>query len=259
VDTDAVFKALADPHRRKLLDRLFEKNGQSLSELCVGLDMTRQAVSKHLGILERANLVVALKSGRDKLHYLNPVPINEISERWIGKYERLRLRALQDLKRHLEGKGGITMTRFIYVIYIGTTAEKLWDALTQPEFTRAYWCDTWHDTTWEPGSSWKLMIPDGRVADGGEVVEIEKPQRLVLRWRNEFLPDLREEGYSRCVFELQPQADMVKLTVTHEIDKPESKFIASVSNGWPMILSRLKSLLETGEALEATKHWPKGM
>jgi uncharacterized protein YndB with AHSA1/START domain len=103
------------------------------------------------------------------------------------------------------------------------------------------------------------MIPDGRVADGGEVVEIEKPQRLVLRWRNEFLPDLREEGYSRCVFELQPQADMVKLTVTHEIDKPESKFIASVSNGWPMILSSLKSLLETGEALEATKHWPKGM
>lgn len=106
MDTDAVFKALADPHRRKLLDRLFEKNGQSLSGLCVGLDMSRQAVSKHLGILERAELVVALKSGRDKLHYLNPVPINEIAERWIGKYERLHLHALHDLKKRLEDKGG---------------------------------------------------------------------------------------------------------------------------------------------------------
>lgn len=106
MDTDAVFKALADAHRRSLLDRLFAKNGQSLSELCVGLDMTRQAVSKHLGILERANLVVALKCGRDKLHYLNPVPINEISERWIGKYEQARLRTLQDLKKHLEERKG---------------------------------------------------------------------------------------------------------------------------------------------------------
>lgn len=151
------------------------------------------------------------------------------------------------------------MTRFVYVIYIRTTAEMLWEALTQPEFTRAYWCDTWQDTNWKPGSSWKLMIPDGRVGDSGEVVEIDKPKRLVLRWRNEFLPDLREEGYSRCVFELQPQGDMVKLTITHEMDKPESKFIANVSTGWPVILSSLKSLLETGEALEATKHWPKGM
>ncbi|MGO8792801.1 MAG: ArsR/SmtB family transcription factor [Terriglobia bacterium] len=105
MDTDAVFKALADPHRRKLLDRLFEENGQTLGKLCVGLGMTRQAVSKHLGILERANLVVALKRGRDKQHYLNPVPIQEIAERWIGKYERLRLRALHDLKKRLEGEG----------------------------------------------------------------------------------------------------------------------------------------------------------
>jgi len=105
VDTDAVFKALADSHRRKLLDRLFAKNGQRLSELCVGLDMTRQAVSKHLGILERANVVVAIRSGRDKLHYLNPVPIHDIAERWIGKYERLRLHALHDLKKYLEGQG----------------------------------------------------------------------------------------------------------------------------------------------------------
>jgi uncharacterized protein YndB with AHSA1/START domain len=151
------------------------------------------------------------------------------------------------------------MTKFVYVTYIRTTPEKLWDALTQPEFTRAYWCETWHDTTWEPGATWKLMIPDGRVGDGGEVLEIERPKRLVLKWRNEFLPDLRKEGFSRCTFDLQPQGDAVKLTVTHESDEPDSKLIAGVSTGWPMILSSLKSLLETGDALEATKHWPKDM
>lgn len=149
--------------------------------------------------------------------------------------------------------------RFVYVIYIRTTQEKVWEALTKPEFTRAYWCETWHDTTWEPGSAWKLMIPDGRVADGGEVIEIEKPRRLVLNWRNEFLPEMRAEGYSRCTFELEPSGDAVKLTVTHEIDKPKSKLIEGVSSGWPAILSSLKSLLETGEALEATKRWPKDL
>jgi uncharacterized protein YndB with AHSA1/START domain len=138
--------------------------------------------------------------------------------------------------------------KFVYVTYIRTTPEKLWDALTQPEFTRAYWFGTWHDTTWEPGTIWKLMFPDGSVADSGEVIEIEKPRRLVLKWQNEFMPELRAEGYSRCVFDLQPEGDLVKLIVTHEIDKPKSKFIEAVSNGWPKILSNLKTLLETGEA-----------
>jgi DNA-binding transcriptional ArsR family regulator len=101
---DTVFRALADESRRKLLDRLHARNGQTLSEMCEGLDMTRQAVTKHLTILEEANLVVTQKRGREKLHYLNPVPINEIAERWIGKYERGRLRALAELKKQLEGK-----------------------------------------------------------------------------------------------------------------------------------------------------------
>ncbi|WP_263367033.1 SRPBCC family protein [Edaphobacter bradus] len=149
--------------------------------------------------------------------------------------------------------------KFVYVTYIRTTPEKLWEALTKPEFTRQYWCECWHDTAWEAGSPWKLMIPDGRVADSGEVVEIDKPRRLVLRWRNEFIPEMKAEGYSRCVFELEPKGETVKLTVVHTIDVPESKFLESVSNGWPGILSSLKSLLETGDGLEATKHWPKGM
>ena len=149
--------------------------------------------------------------------------------------------------------------RFVYVTYIRTTPEKLWAALIEPEFTRKYWAGTWQDSNWEPGSPWRLMIPDGRVGDSGEVLEIEPPRRLVLSWRNEFMPELRAEGYSRATFELEKQGDAVKLTVTHEIEKPGSKFIEAVSGGWPMILASLKSLLETGESLEETRRWPEGL
>lgn len=149
--------------------------------------------------------------------------------------------------------------RFVYTIYIRTTSEKLWDALLKPEFTRRYWCEVWQDSTWEKGSSWKILIPDGRIADSGEVVEVDKPRKLILKWRNEFRPELKAEGYSRCTFELEPQGDTVKLTVVHEMDVPKSKFIEAVSSGWPPILSSLKSLLETGEPLEATTKWPKGV
>lgn len=149
--------------------------------------------------------------------------------------------------------------KFLYVIYIRTTPEKLWEALTKPEFTRQYWCACWQDCAWQRGASWKLMIPDGRLGDSGEILEIEKPHRLVIKWRNEFIPEVRAEGYSRCTMELEPSGDMVKLTVTHEMDKPNTKFIASISAGWPAILSSLKSLLETGDSLEATKHWPKDL
>lgn len=146
--------------------------------------------------------------------------------------------------------------RFIYVTYIRTTPEKLWDALLKPEFTRAYWYGIWQDSEWKQGSPWKLMFPDGRVADAGEVVEIERPKRLVLKWRNEWSPELHAEGYSRCVIELEPADETVKLTITHEIDQPGSKFIEAVSGGWPKILSSLKSLLETGKALPRTDRLP---
>jgi uncharacterized protein YndB with AHSA1/START domain len=148
------------------------------------------------------------------------------------------------------------MSRFVHVVYIRTTPEKLWNALTKPEFTRAYWCATWQECDWEPGSDWRLMIPDGRVGDRGEVVEIDRPRRLVLSWRNEFLPELRAEGYSRATFEIEQVGDTVKLTVTHEMDRDDSKLIDGVSNGWPAILSSLKSLLETGTALAMTSRWP---
>jgi len=150
-------------------------------------------------------------------------------------------------------------SRFVHVTYIRTTPEKLWKALIDPEFTRRFWNETWQDFAWKPGATWRLMIPDGRVADAGEVVEIEPQRRLVLRWRNEFMPELREEGYSRMTYEIEKKGESVKLTVIHEMERGGSKLIDAVSGGWPMILSSLKSLLETGQALEETKRWPKGM
>ncbi len=148
-------------------------------------------------------------------------------------------------------------SRFVYVTYIRTTPEKLWQALIDPEFTRRYWCATQQESEWKPGASWRIMIPDGRVADSGKVLEIEPHRKLVLKWRNEFRPELHAEGYSRLTYELEKQGEMVKLTVIHEIDHPQSQFIEKVSGGWPLILASLKSLLETGESLEATRQWPK--
>jgi uncharacterized protein YndB with AHSA1/START domain len=135
---------------------------------------------------------------------------------------------------------------FVYVTYIRTTPEQLWAALTSPDFMKQYWFGMHQETDWKAGSPWRLVFPDGRVADGGEIVEIDPPRRLVLKWRNEFRPELRSEGYSRCTVELEPVGAAVKLTITHAIDRLESKLIEAVSGGWPRILSNLKSLLETG-------------
>lgn len=153
----------------------------------------------------------------------------------------------------------MTNSRFVYVIYIRTTPEKLWRALTEHEFTRKYWCETWQDCAWKKGASWKLMTPDGRVADSGEVIEIEPRRRLVLAWQNHLFKQVEAEGHSRLTYELEPAGDMVKLTLTHEMDRPDSDLIAKTSQGWPAILSSLKSLLETGESLEATRKWPEGI
>jgi uncharacterized protein YndB with AHSA1/START domain len=144
----------------------------------------------------------------------------------------------------------MTDSKFVYVTYIRTTPEKLWEALTKPEFTRAYWFGVAHECAWEVGSPWRLVFADGRVGDTGEVVAIDRPRRLVLKWRNEFRPELKAEGYSRATLEIEAIGDMVKLTVTHEMEREGSAFIEAVSNGWPSILASLKSLLETGKALE---------
>ena len=150
-------------------------------------------------------------------------------------------------------------SRFVYVTFIRTTPEKLWQALIDPEFTRRYWCETRQECEWTRGAAWQVFAPDGRVTDSGEIVEFEPHKRLVLTWRNEFKPELHEEGYSRLTYELESVGTSVKLTLTHEIDKPESKLIQAISGGWPHILASLKSLLETGEPLEETRRWPKGV
>jgi uncharacterized protein YndB with AHSA1/START domain len=150
-------------------------------------------------------------------------------------------------------------SRFVYVTYIRTTPEKLWQALIDPEFTRRYWVGTWQESEWQAGSSWRIVVPDGRLADSGEVLEIEPHRRLVISWRNELFPEAHAEGPSRLTYEIEPVGTSVKLTIIHEIDKPDSKLIGKVSQGWPHILASLKSLLETGEALEETSRWPKGM
>jgi uncharacterized protein YndB with AHSA1/START domain len=153
----------------------------------------------------------------------------------------------------------MSKSTFVYVTYIRTTPENLWQALIDPEFTRQYWVETWQDCAWTKGASWKLMIPDGRVGDAGEVLEIDPPRKLVLSWRNEFMPELKAEGYSRMTYTLEPEGDAVKLTILHEIDVDKSKLIDGISSGWPGIMASLKSLLETGESLEFTRKWPEGM
>jgi uncharacterized protein YndB with AHSA1/START domain len=150
-------------------------------------------------------------------------------------------------------------SQFVYVTFIRTTPDKLWRALTEPEFTRQYWCNTTQESEWKPGASWRIVTPDGRTADSGEIVTVEPLLRMVLTWRHELDAGLRAEGYSRLSYELDQQAEAVKITVTHEMDKSESKFIKAISTGWPPILSSLKSLLETGESLQATRRWPVGM
>ena len=149
--------------------------------------------------------------------------------------------------------------RFVYVTYIRTTPEKLWKALIEPEFTRKFWHDTTQESEWKPGAPWKILTPDGRVADSGEVIEIKPRRRLVLKWRHELGPELKAEGYSRLTYQLEKEGNSVKLTIIHEIEKEGSKFIEAVSSGWPHILASLKSLLETGESLEETREWPRSL
>ena len=140
-------------------------------------------------------------------------------------------------------------SQYVYVTYIRTTPKKLWDALTSPEFQKKYWFNMHQESSWKAGSPWKMVFEDGRVADAGEILESDPPRRLVIKWRNEFRPELTAEGWSRCVYEIEQDGETVKLTVTHSIEKEKAKLIEAVSGGWPKILSSLKTYLETGTPL----------
>jgi uncharacterized protein YndB with AHSA1/START domain/DNA-binding transcriptional ArsR family regulator len=259
---DEVFKALADPSRRLLLDSLNERNGQTLRELCSGLDMARQSVSKHLAVLEAANLVTTVRRGREKLHYLNAAPINEITERWITRYEQQRVHALADLKRALEDTP-MDRPTFVYTTYIRTTPERLWQALTDPAFTERYWGITF-DSDWQPGSPMSWTQRGVTMADAEQVVVESDPyRRLAFTWHT-FTPEwaaamditdevreaLAAERRSKVTFDIEPlDDDQVKLTVVHDDLEPGGRLVSMISQGWPRVLANLKTLLETGEPL----------
>ena len=150
-------------------------------------------------------------------------------------------------------------TRFVYVTYIRTTSEKLFDALTKPEFTREYWAGTEQRSDWKKGAAWQALTPDGRVWDTGEILEIDRPRRLVLTWRNEHFSEMRAEGFTRLTYELEAAGEVIKLTLVHEIDVEQSKIIGALSQGWPMVLASLKSFLETGTPIEESRKWPEGL
>ena len=264
---DEVFKALADPSRRLLLDSLNERNGQTLRELCSRLEMARQSVSKHIAVLEAANLVTTVRRGREKHHYLNAAPINEIAERWITRYEQDRVNALADLKRALEDTPVEPEEHsFVYATYIRTTPEKLWQALTEPAFTERYWSITF-ETDWKPGSTMIWRTRGLAIGDPDQVVlESEPYRRLSYTWQTHspqwaqalhFTEEARDrlasEPRSKVTFEIEPLGDHVKLTVIHD-DLVRGGLTGSlISNGWPRVLANLKTLLETGETLPAVQ------
>jgi len=245
-DVDRVFRALADPTRRSLLDRLHEHNGQTLGQLCEHLAMTRQSSTQHLGVLEAAKLVSTVWRGREKLHYLNPVPIYEIQERWIHKFEGPRLRTLSSVKRRAE-EDMTDKPTFVYVTYIESTPEKVWGALTDADLTAEYWGH--HNISdWRPGSRWEHQRTDGSgVADiVGTVLETAPPTRLVMTFGG---PGAESDGVpSRVSFEIEPYGEIVRLTVTHENLADQAEYDAA-SAGWPAVLANLKSLMETCHVL----------
>lgn len=244
---DRVFRALADPTRRYLLDRLRQHNGQTLNELCAGLDMARQSVTQHLGVLQAANLVSTVWRGREKLHYLNPVPLHEMQERWIENFEYPRLRALANVKRRAEEPDVSNKPAFVYVTYLESTPEKVWHALTDPELTGEYWGHS-NISDWRAGSTWEHRRTDGSgIADVvGTVLEAEPPRRLVMTFDG---PGAEPpDGPSRVTLEIEPYHEIVRLRVTHE-NLADSEALDAVSAGWPAVFANLKSLLETGHVL----------
>jgi uncharacterized protein YndB with AHSA1/START domain/DNA-binding transcriptional ArsR family regulator len=245
---DIVFKALGDPSRRLLLDSLFAEDGQTLGELSGRLPgMTRFGVMKHLRILESAGLVSSRKIGRERLHYLNPVPIRLIHDRWIGKYAEPWVGALAHLKQRFEG-ATMDRPRHVFQVYIRATPEQLWQAITDPNFTSQYFRGSRVESDWGQGDGVKYWIGKDLVVDG-EVLDVDPPRRLVTTWSFRRQPDLRDDPPSRVTWEIEPIGQTCRLTVVHDDFPGETRTFKSVGSGWPRVLSSLKSFLETGEGL----------
>jgi uncharacterized protein YndB with AHSA1/START domain len=241
---DAVFRALADPTRRSLLDALFEEDGQTLSALEQRAAMTRFGVMKHLRVLEEACLITTKRRGREKLHFLNPVPIRLVHDRWVSKYAEPWAAALSGLKKSIEED---TMEK-VFEIYIKTTPERLWEAITDPDMRAKYSFGVCTTSDWTPGSSYEGGVPGVIDIAAGENLEVDPPRRLVQSFNALWSDDVKSEGTSRVTWEIEPVGDdSVCLVVTH--DQLRDGANAELYGGWPMILSGLKTLLETGELL----------
>ena len=238
-----MFKALADPTRRSLLDELFREDGQSLNALAERFSMTRFGVMKHLSQLEDAGLVVTKRRGREKLHFLNPVPIRLVHDRWVSKYAEPWTAALSGLKHELEK----TMEK-VFEIYIRTTPERLWEAIVDPEIRAKYNFGVGVISDWKPGSRLELGGPKANGLLGeGEVLEVDPPRRLVHTMLAMFSEEAKNEGTTRVTWEIEPIGDSCRLLLTH--DQMREGANSQIYGGWPMILSGLKTWLETGELL----------
>jgi uncharacterized protein YndB with AHSA1/START domain len=238
---DEVFRALADPTRRSLLDELFREDGQTLSALERRLPMTRFGVMKHLRQLEEAGLVVTKRRGREKLHFLNPVPIRLVHDRWVSKYAEPWAATLSGLKSQLE-----EAMEKVFEIYIKTTPERLWEAITNPEIRSKYQFGSRQTSDWTNGSRYEMRSGDQLLGEG-ENLEVDPPRRLVQSMVALWGEDVKSEGTSRVTWEIEPVADSCRLLVTH--DQLREGANDQLYGGWPMILSGLKTYLETGELL----------
>ena len=241
---DLVFRALADPTRRSLLDELFKEDGQTLSALEQRLPMTRFGVMKHLKVLEEANLVTTRRRGREKLHFLNPVPIRLVHDRWVSKYAEPWAATLSGLKKTLEED----QMEKVFEIYIKTTPERLWEAITDPELRQKYNFGVGVSSDWAPGSRYEAVHAGAGIPiSEGENLEVDPPRRLVQSFTALWSDEVKAQGTSRVTWEIEPVGTSCRLTVVHD-QLPESAN-PELYGGWPMILSGLKTLLETGELL----------
>lgn len=253
MEDEAIFRALADPTRRWLLDRLFERDGRTLTELESGLPMTRFGVMKHLRVLEEAGLITTRKVGREKFHYLNAVPIQLISDRWISKYSAGRASALADLKTVLEGENVMTTDskpQLVYQIVIKAPPERVWEAITTPEFTARYYYGCTLKTDLTAGSPFTYHKPSGAPIVEGEVILSDPPNRLVHTYHS-LWPPMNKDAPTKVTWELESMpGGLTKVTVVHEDFQGETATYKGLqSGGWAWILSNMKTLLETGEPL----------
>jgi uncharacterized protein YndB with AHSA1/START domain len=240
---DEVFRALADPTRRAILDTLFIEDGQSLGALEARFAMTRFGVMKHLGILEDARLVISRRRGREKLHFLNPVPIRLVHDRWTSKYTEPWVAALSDLKTELER----TMEK-VFEIYIRTTPERLWRAITDSEIRSIYTFGNRIESDFTEGSSYVQSNPKANapLGDGVNLV-VDPPRKLVQTMHARWSDEVEAEGPTRVTWEIEQVGDSCRLVVTH--DELRDGANEELYGGWPMILSGLKTYLETGDKL----------